>query len=262
MPEFTSECVDYEVIDAAAVVTLDRQSKRNALTPDMQADVADAFRTADDDEEIRSIILTGAGEDSFCAGADLDQMIGEATGDNPDVEPGPNDLAFRHELIGTPIIAAVNGDCVGGGMEVLQATDIRIATESAQFGLPEAKQGLAPVGGSMVRLPRQIPHCEAMLFLLTGKLFPASHAKEAGLLNEVVSETPVLERALEYAELFHDTSPHSVRRIKETVSRTQGRPLEDAFRLETQIANEIFSHPDSREGPEAFLESRSPDYRR
>lgn len=261
MPDFKSAYVDYEIVDAAAVVTFDRQSKRNALTPDMQSDVAAAIREADGNEAVRSIVLTGAGNDAFCAGADLDEMIGEATGDDPNVEPGQNDLAFRHEFVGTPVIAAVNGDCVGGGMEILQATDIRVATESAQFGLPEPKQGLGPIGGSTVRLPRQIPYCEAMLFLLTGELFPASHAKEVGLVNEVVSETPALERALEYAELFHETSPHSVRRIKEAVHRTQGRPLEDAFRLETQIGRKIFSHPDSREGPEAFLEDRKPNYR-
>jgi enoyl-CoA hydratase len=261
MPEFRTDLVQYDVEDTTAVVTLDRPAKHNALTPDMQADVVDAIRAADDDPAIRAIVLTGAGERAFCAGADLDAMIGEATGEVPTVEPGTHDLAFRQELVETPLLAAVNGYCVGGGMELLQATDIRIAAESAEFGLPEPKQGLAPIGGSTVRLPRQLPYCEAMRFLLTGDRFPASHADEVGLVNEVVPDGETVERALEIAESFAETSPHSVARIKESVARTSGRPLEDAFRLETEIGREVFRHPDAEEGPAAFLEKREPDYR-
>jgi len=261
MPELRTDNVRLEVDEHIATITLDRPEKHNALTVSMRADIVDAIREYDDDQTVNAIVVTGAGEEAFCAGADLDAMIGDATGETPKVNPGSHDLAFRHEIVETPLLAAINGICVGGGLEFVQATDIRVATESASFGLPEPRQGLAPIGGSTVRLPRQIPYCEAMRFLLTGETFSASHADEVGLINEVVSDGEVLARTYEIAEAFAETSPHAVARIKESVARTAGRPLEDAFRLESEIGRDVFAHPDATEGPAAFLEKREPDYR-
>jgi enoyl-CoA hydratase len=261
MPDLRTDHVRLDTDEHVATITLDRPEKHNALTVPMRADVVDTIREYDDDPDVRAIVVTGAGDEAFCAGADLDSMIGEATGESPKVEPGPHDLAFRHEHVGTPLLAAVNGACVGGGMEFVEATDIRVAAESASFGLPEPRQGLAPIGGSTVRLPRQIPHCEAMRFLLTGERFPAEHADEVGLINEVVPDGESLARATEIAGAFAETSPHSVAKIKESVARTAGRPLGDAFRLESAIGREVFAHPDAEEGPAAFLEKRRPDYR-
>jgi enoyl-CoA hydratase len=243
------------------VLTFDRPDRHNALTPAMMTAGAQALRAADRDDEVRAAIVTGAGEAAFCSGADLGETIPEATGDSPEVHPGEDDLFFRHERLDLPVIAAVNGLCVAGGMEFLQATDIRIAAERARFGLQEPRWGIAPVAGSHTRLPGQIPYCEAMRFLLTGDLFPASHAREAGLINEVVPDGETLARAHEVADSIAANSPHAVRKIKEAVQRCYGRRPGEAFRIEHDVAMEVFGHPDAEEGPRAFVEDREPAFR-
>jgi enoyl-CoA hydratase len=253
--------LQYEIVNTVAYITFNRPEKHNALTPEMMQAGARAIRHADRNQEVRVIVVTGAG-DAFCTGADLERTIPAMTGDEPDIEPGQDDLFLRHRLIRTPIIAAINGLCVAGGMEFLQATDIRIAEESAQFGLQEPRWGLAPVAGSHVRLPRQLPYCRAMEYLLTGNLFSASHALNAGLINEIVPDNEAHERATEIANSIAANSPFAVRKIKEIVHRCTGRPLGDAFRLETQIAREIFASEDAVEGPQAFTEGRDPSFRR
>lgn len=255
--------IRYEVEDTTAYLTFNRPQKHNSLTPEMIQSGAHAIHEADEDENIRAIIVTGAGDESFCTGADLDETIQDVTGEDPDVgiPKGENDLFFRNSPILTPIIAAVNGLCVAGGMEFLQATDIRIASENAQFGLQEPRWGIAPVAGSHVRLPRQIPYCRAMEYLLTGDLFPASHAHEAGLVNEVVPDGETIGRANEIANSIAENSPTAIRKIKEIVHRCAGRRPGDAFRLESQIAKEIFASDDAQEGPKAFMENREPSFR-
>ena len=218
-----TEGLRYETDDTIAYVTFDRPDKHNSLTPEMMQAGARAIHDADADDDVRAIVVTGAGDEAFCTGPD------------PDIEPDEDDLFLRHDLVRTPIIAAVNGLCVAGGMEFLEATDIRIAAESARFGLQEPRWGIAPIAGSHVRLPRQVPYCRAMEFLLTGDLFPASHALEAGLVNEVVPDGEALERAESVAASIAENSPEAVQRIKETVHRCAGRRPDDAFRLETQL---------------------------
>jgi enoyl-CoA hydratase len=169
---------------------------------------------------------------------------------------------LRDEQITTPIVAAVNGYCVAGGMEFLQATDIRIAAESATFGLQEPRWGICPMGGSHVRLPRQIPYCRAMEFLLTGDLFSARRAADAGLINEVVPDGEALSRAEEFAASIAENSPFAVQKIKETVLETRQMVEADAFRVETEHAREVFEHEDAREGLSAFAEDRDPSFRR
>ena len=253
--------IRYEVEEPIAYVTFDRPEKHNSLTPEMMRAGARALHEADADDRVRAIIATGAGDEAFCTGADLGETIEEATGDDPDVEPDDDDLFLRHNPIRTPIISAVNGFCVAGGMEFLQATDIRIAAESARFGLQEPRWGITPVAGSHVRLPRQIPYCRAMEYLLTGDLFPAEHALDAGLINEIVPDGETMERAEEIAGSIAENSPAAIRKIKKTVQRAAGRPTGDAFRVETQIAREAFSTEDALEGPRAFLEDREPPFR-
>lgn len=253
--------LQYEITDTVAYITFDRPEKQNALTPEMMRAGARAIRQADQNQEVRAIIVTGAGK-AFCTGADLEQTIPEMTGNDPDIEPDQDDLFLRHELIRTPIIAAVNGPCIAGGMEFLQATDIRIAEESTQFGLQEPRWGLAPVAGSHVRLPRQLPYCQAMEYLLTGNLFSASHALNTGLINEIVPDNEARERATEIANSIAANSPFAVRKIKEIVHRCAGHPPDEAFQFETQIAKEIFAGEDAIEGPQAFIEGRDPSFRR
>ncbi len=253
--------IEYAVDGHTATLTFDRPDSHNALTPEMMAAGARALRQADDDESVRAVVVTGAGEEAFCSGADLGETIPEATGESPDVHPSEDDLYFRHERLDVPVIAAVNGVCVAGGMEFLQATDIRIAEESARFGLQEPRWGLAPIAGSHARLPSQIPYCEAMEFLLTGDLFPAAHAREAGLVNEVVPDGESLARAHEVADSIAQNSPHAVARIKEAVQRCYNRRPGEAFRIESDVAMDVFGHADAVEGPEAFMEKREPDFR-
>jgi len=252
----------YRIEAGVAYVTFDRPAKRNAFTGEMMRAGSRAIRDADGNEDVRAIIVTGAGEEAFCAGADLAETIPRWTADTSNVAPDDDDLHLRRELIRTPIIAAVNGDCLAGGMEFLQATDVRIAAESARFGLTEPRWGVAPVSGSHVRLPRQIPYCRAMEFLLTGATFPAEHAHGAGLVNEVVSDGQALARAKEVADEIARNSPFAIRKIKETVLRCYGRPLDDAFRLESRIGEEVFASDDALDGPRAFVEDREPSFRR
>lgn len=253
--------IQYEIDGATAYLTFNRPRKYNALTPKMMRAGARAIHKADSNDDIRAIIVTGSGTEAFCTGADLGETIQEVTGTDPDLEPDEDDLFLRHDLIRTPIIAAVNGHCIAGGMEFLQATDIRIAAESAKFGLQEPRWGIAPVAGSHVRLPQQLPYCRAMEYLLTGDLFSASHAHETGLVNRVVPDGETMVHADKIAESIAENSPAAIRKIKETVHRCAGLRPKDAFRLETQIGKETFATEDASEGPQAFLDDRDPSFR-
>lgn len=253
--------IEYAVDGHTATLTFDRPERHNALTPEMVTAGARALRAADADDAVRAVVVTGAGEEAFCSGADLETTIPEATGDAPAVHPGEDDLYFRHERLDVPVVAAVNGLCVAGGMEFLQATDIRIAEESARFGLQEPRWGLAPIAGSHTRLPAQIPYCEAMQFLLTGDLFSAAHAEQAGLVNEVVPDGAAVDRAREIADSIAQNSPHAVAKIKETVQRCYNRRPGEAFRIESDVAMEVFGHEHAVEGPKSFVEDREPSFR-
>lgn len=253
--------IQYEREGPIAYVTIDRPEKQNSYTPEMRRAFAETLNEADEDEDLRAIIVTGAGERAFCTGADLGEMIPEMTDGEMDPHPDEGDLMQRRRSLTTPLIAAVNGVCVGGGMEFLQTTDIRIAEEDARFGLQEPRWGLVPASGSHVRLPRQIPYCKAMEYILTGDLFPAEHAVDAGLVNEVVPEGQALSRAEEVAESIAENSSNAVQTSKAIVTRCLGRPLDEAFRLETDMALDVFDSEDAREGPRAFLEDREPSFR-
>jgi enoyl-CoA hydratase len=157
-----------------------------------------------------------------------------------------------------PIVAAVNGYALAGGCEILQATDIRIASHTASFGLSEAQRGLVPGGGSMVRLARQVPHCKAMEILLTGDRMTAAEAHRIGLVNEVVEPEAVMPRAEEIAARLARNGPLALRKIKEAVLRTSGEPLARAYEIENECSAAVMASKDAREGPRAFMEKREP----
>lgn len=253
--------VRYEVSDRTAYVTLNRPEKHNALTPTMIRAGGRAIRVANDDDNVRAIIVTGAGEEAFCAGADLETTIPRTVEGDLDISPGEDDLWLRDDLVTTPIIAAVNGGCIAGGMELLQATDIRIAEDHARFGLQEPRWGITPIAGSHVRLPRQIPYCRAMEYLLTGDIFSAEQVQASGLVNEVVPKGESLARAEKIAASIAENSPFAVRKIKETVLRCSGRPYDEAFAIESEIGQEVFDSEDAREGPQSFIEGTEPSFR-
>jgi enoyl-CoA hydratase len=260
--------VRYEKEGAIARITFDRPEVRNALDPEAIVRLAEAWRDFAADPTLRVAIVTGAGSESFCSGADLSRLIPLFTGARaPEDEwdrrlfeepPLLQRALLRDFELYKPVVAAVNGHCIAGGMELLQATDVRIASASATFGLQEAKWGLFPGSGSTVRLPRQVPYCVAMELLLTGERISAEEAWRVGLVNRVVSPERVLPEAERVARILADNGPLAVRKIKEAVLRTWGRSLREALDLELRLASEVFASRDAREGPRAFREKRKP----
>jgi enoyl-CoA hydratase len=245
------------------IITMNRPHARNALTGEMLAILTDAWDRIDADPQIRSAILTGAGG-AFCAGADLKNMARSDPG--AAMSGGGWDPARIPGLIkgrrpAKPLIAAVEGAAIAGGTELLQGTDIRVAGRSARFGVSEAKWSLYPMGGSAVRLPRQIPYTIAAELLLTGRHITAAEALEFGLIGHVVPDGAALERALELAELINANGPLAVQAILKVMRETEGMPEEQAFAHEAGIGLRVFTSADAKEGPRAFAEKRRPVFR-
>lgn len=244
------------------VVTLNRPEARNALSGEMMAIMSEAWDRVDNDPEIRVAILTGAGG-AFCAGADLKAMNQSAPGDK--FEGGGWDLSrlpalLKGRRLTKPLIAAVEGAAIAGGTEILQGTDIRVAGESAKFGVSEAKWGLFPLGGSAVRLVRQIPYTIAADILLTGRHIKAAEAKEIGLIGYVVPDGTALDKALEIAETIANNGPVAVQAILRTIRDSEGLHEEEAFRIDAELGAAVFKSADAKEGPRAFAEKRRPKF--
>ena len=264
--EETSLLVDRQ--GSTVVLTMNRPKRRNALSLDMLVRLADAWDAADADDGIRAVILTGA-EGSYCVGGDL--QSGWMGGNQP-AEPTDNErraaadptLIARGLLLSswlkTPIIAAVNGDCMGGGCEMLQQTDIRIAEEQARFGVPEARRGLIAGAGSTMRLKRQIPYAVAMEMLLTGRILDAEEALRWGLVTHVVPRGQGLAKALEIADAIAACGPLSVAASKASAIETGWLPEEEARPIEGRYAMQVTRSNDAREGMRAFSEKRTPTF--
>jgi len=215
-----------------------------------------AFADFNKDPDLWVAILTAAGDKSFCTGMDLKEAIPMMkTGD----ELGYQDHTKRpFSDVFKPIIAAVNGYCIAGGLEFLQGTDLRIAAEHATFGLGEVRWGIIPTGGSHIRLPRQIPWAVAMELLLIGRPITAKRAYDIGLVNEVVPLEQLMPTALKWAETICKNGPLAVRTAKEIAVRALG--LESGFVLEKALGARVFSSEDAKEGPRAFAEKRPPKF--
>jgi enoyl-CoA hydratase len=243
------------------VVTMNRPQVRNALSGPMLALLREAWDQVDTDPGIRVCVLTGAGG-AFCAGADLKAMTRSHPGDSDAgaFDPSVIEPLLKGRRLTKPLIAAIEGAAVAGGTEILQATDIRIAGESARFGVSEARWGLFPLGGSAVRLPRQIPYTVAAELLLTGRHITAAEALQIGLIGHVVPDGQALATALEIAETIAANGPVAVRAILRTIRETEGLPEADAFKIEAQIGMTVFRSEDAKEGPRAFTEKRKPDF--
>jgi len=292
--------------DHVALITIDRPETRNALDLQHFHDLAEAWRRFDAETDAWVAIVTGVG-DAFCAGADLKAFIPQVTELQKKIAAGEvEDLGglslrdgtyavLRNVKIYKPIVAAVNGPCVAGGMEMLGGTDIRIACPEAKFAVMEPKRGLFAGGGTTVRLPRQIPWPQAMEFLLCADLIPADRALEMGLLNAVVPRDRLLDKAREYAARIVANAPLAVQATKQ--SALQGlyadedvtRALRDAvkqlrdlvaagadptavadtldalrkelrtpFEKESRLSSKIFQTEDAKEGPKALSEKRDP----
>ena len=245
------------------IVTMNRPQARNALSGPMMELMRQAWDTVDSDPEIRVCVLTGAGG-AFCAGADLKAMTSSHPGDRfqgGDLDVSVIEPLLKGRRLTKPLIAAVEGPAVAGGTEILQACDIRVAGASARFGVSEARWGLFPLGGSAVRLPRQIPYTVAADLLLTGRHITAAEALSIGLIGHVVPDGQALEAALEIAAAIAANGPVAVRAILRVIRETEGMAENEAFALEAKVGMAVFASEDAKEGPRAFAEKRQPRFR-
>jgi len=260
-----TENLTFEVAGHTAIVTMNRPEAKNALSLPMLVGMADAWVEINENDDIRCAILTGAGG-TFCAGMDLKSMGGPESEPYADRMAADPDLHWkallRHFSVTKPLIAAVEGYAVAGGTEILQATDIRVAGESATFGVFEARRGLFPLGGSTVRLRRQIPFTVAMELLLTGRAVSAPEAKEIGLIGHVVPDGTAIDKAVEIAELINKNGPLAVEAIKRSVIETEGMSEVDGLARELELGWPIFATDDAKEGPRAFAEKREPNFQK
>ncbi len=247
----------YEKRDRIAIVTINRPAALNAFTAEMLAAMDAAFDDFNKDPDLWVAILTAAGDKSFCTGMDLKEAI-------PMMTAGGDELGYQDHTkrpfsdVFKPIIAAVNGYCIAGGLEFLQGTDLRIAAEAATFGLGEVRWGIIPTGGSHIRLPRQIPWAVAMELLLVGRPITAKRAYDIGLVNEVVPLEQLMPTALKWAETICKNGPLAVKTAKEIAVRALG--LESGFVLEKALGARVFASADATEGPRAFAEKRPPKF--
>lgn len=256
----------YDKNGSIATFTLNRPAARNALTPELVCRLADALRDFADDPDLRVGILAGTGDKAFCAGGDLGIMLPLISGDRPPTDDWDRRVleepfvmaasGLRDFAIDKPLIAAINGACLAGGMEMVLGTDIRIAAEHAVFGLPEVRRGVIPFAGSLVRLARQMPHALAMELLLTGEAITATQARGFGLVNHVVPAADVLFQANSLAQRIATNGPVAVQAVKRTVRETSGLPLAQAYALENEAKRIVMASEDAREGPRAFMEKR------
>ncbi len=256
--------------DGVMTLTMNRPESGNALSPQMLVKMAQAWYEFRDTQDLRVAILTGAGDKDFCAGGDLKLTMPLVTGarqpedewDHRLVEDYKQftDAILRGFELYKPVIAAVNGNALGGGTEMTNACDLRVAAEHAMFGTPEAKRGLLPGGGSISRLPRQIPYAKAMEMLLIGDSISAKEALDIGLLNYVVSRENLIIKARELAAKLAENGPLAVRKIKEGVVRSSGLPLDQALSIEDEVSVAVMMSKDAREGPRAFKEKRKPNF--
>ena len=237
------------------VVTIDNQPRRNAMTRAMLADLA---RLWDELEQgpCRCIVLTGAGERAFTAGADISGDL-SASAETAQVV---SHALLKYHVYSKPIVAAVNGDCAGGGLELLLATDIRAAAPHARFGLPEVRWSIYPFGGATIKLVQQIGHVHAMELLLTAKLIDAAEAARIGLVNRVVPAEQLMPWALQTAEQIAANSPSAVQAVKRQVSATIAEHARAREALEQELGDRVRASVHFREGVTAFREKRQPRY--
>ena len=238
------------------IVTIDNQPRRNAMPRAMMAELGDLWDTLERGP-CRCIVLTGAGERAFSSGADVS---GDLSAD-PGMAAMVNRALLKDRPYGKPIIAAVNGDCIAGGVELMLSTDIRAAAPHARFGLPEVRWSIYPFGGATVKLIQQIGYVHAMNLLLTAKLIDAEEAARIGLVNRVVPADGLMAWALETAETIAANSPTAVQAVKQQISSTIADHARSREALEQELGDRVRASAHFNEGVRAFLEKRTPNYR-
>src|SRR5881296_2254029 len=247
--------VRYEKRNRIAYVTINRPEVMNALHPPANDELSAVWDDFAADPEVWVAILTGAGERAFSAGNDLKWTAQHGVPRMP--KGGFGGLVARHDLV-KPLIAAVNGFALGGGLEIALACDIIVAAEHARLGLPEARVGLTAAAGGVHRLPRHIPLKIAMGMMLTGRQIPAAEAARVGLVNEVVPQAELMAAAERWANEILECSPLAVQASKQAAVQGLGRPLAEAMAAHYPLVQRLFASEDVVEGPRAFAEKRKP----
>ncbi|HEV8440547.1 MAG TPA: enoyl-CoA hydratase-related protein [Methylomirabilota bacterium] len=237
------------------IVTIDNQPRRNAMPRAMLAELARLWDTFER-STCRCIILTGAGDRAFSAGADMSGDLSAA----PETADIVNRALLKLTPYSKPIVAAVNGDCAGGGIELLLATDIRVAAPHARFGLPEVRWSVYPFGGASVKLIQQIGYVHAMELLLTAKLIDAAEAARIGLVNRVVPANELMPWALRTAETIAANSPIAVQAVKQQISTTIATHAQSRETMDQALGDRVRASRHFREGVAAFREKRPPNY--
>jgi enoyl-CoA hydratase/carnithine racemase len=247
-----------------SIITINRPDVMNAIDPQTSSEMHDAFTKYRDDDDLWVAVLTGAGERAFSAGNDLvamsrAQQAGDRTGGGAGGAPfGGITRGFE---CWKPIIAAINGYCLAGGLEIAMSCDIRVAAEHAQFGLAEVTRGIIPGATGTQRLPRLIPFGLALELLMTGGRFDAQWALRSGLVNHVVPADQVMPKALEIAEVLVQNAPLSVRLVKEAAYKGVDLPYEEGLKCEVDAMRRVLASEDAKEGPLAFAQKRKPEWK-
>ena len=260
----------FETADGIATVTLNRPEKRNAFSPEMIVRLVEIWARIAADPAIRVVLLTGAGDKAFSAGGDLGTTIPlmmrtrAPVGEWEERFAADRKQLYAAILRGTdffkPVVAAINGLALAGGAEMILGTDLRVMSSGATIGITEVRRGLIAGGGSLVRLARQIPWAQAMELALVGEPITAQQALAIGLVNRVVPPGDVLATARDLARRISLGAPVALAKTKEAMVRSNGRPLDEAFAIETQCTKDNAKTADAREGPRAFMEKRPPNF--
>ncbi|MCW2783618.1 MAG: enoyl-CoA hydratase [Marmoricola sp.] len=258
-----TDAVLTERVGHVLLITLNRPEARNAVNADLTLGLGTALEEAENDVDIRVVVLTGAGDQTFCAGADL-KAISRGESLNPAGTEAWGFAGMVQHPVSVPVIAAVNGNALGGGTELVLASDLAVAADHASFGLPEVKRGLIAAAGGVIRLPSQLPTKIAMRMILTGEPIDAATALAWGLVNEVVPAAEVLATALALAEVIAANAPLSVQASKRVALGIRAGTVpgeDDAWALSNESMMAVFTSEDAMEGPIAFAEKRAPQWK-
>lgn len=246
----------YEKKDTIGVLTINRPEKLNALSNELIDELAQFLDDMENDEELRILVITGAGEKAFVAGADIQELVDRDALLGRKVSRTRQEIFSRIENLPIPVIAAVNGYALGGGLELALACSIRICSDRAQFGAPEVKLGIIPGDGGTQRLPRLVGLGRAMEIVLTGDFIDAQEAYRIGLVNQVISHDELMEKAMDLAQKIAKRPPLAVRYAKEAVNRSQEGDTTSGYALESYLHALTCTTEDKKEGVKAFLEKR------
>jgi enoyl-CoA hydratase/carnithine racemase len=250
----------YEKKGAVATVTLNRPKVLNALNTPTWADLRTAFEDARDDDSVRGVILTGAGDKAFIAGADISELAHATPLEAEESSRFGQEVLELIENLGKPVTAAVNGFALGGGCETAMACTIRIAVDTARLGQPEVKLGLLPGGGGTQRLPRLVGKGRALQLILSGGMISAQEAYRIGLVNEILPAANLIARAEEILKQIAANAPVAVRLSLEAVSKGLDTSQSEGFALEASYFRLCAATDDKKEGTSAFLEKRAPQF--